>query len=242
MKISSVQIAALIMFHCMHSIETMSRRKLGFYIKKRYSRQGNCCDSDQDENELLVHLPLSAFTHGIDRNYPGELIVQYPLSAVRSIQSPDQKCPDELLVQFPLSAFSSSAISDMASLYSRLANGTALPNNWSLSLVQSHMSPSSPLLAVSKLQVTPPLYLCATNTFMLTVSCDTWTLCVGSKFVNKEHCKLLLGFPAALHSVDDVLKIVSSLENSKFCNGNPDNKFNSLSQRHGGLFKDYHGS
>ena len=199
-----------------------------FYNRKRCSRQGN----NQDTNELV---PLNA--PGIADLHPEELVIRWPLSTF-TLQTPGKKSPDELLVHLPLSAFSSSSLPDMTSLYSRLTMCN-VPNGWNVSLVQSC---ESSFLAVSKLQVTPPFNSCATYKLMLTVApCGTWTLCAGSKLANTEHCTLLSGFPTTLCSVDDVLQIVSALENSKFCTGNPDEKFANISQRHRGVFKDYHG-
>lgn len=237
----------------------MSRRKLGLTVRKGYSRKQKSY-ADPGSKELIVHLPLSALpSHAKECSeskiifcsdlHHDQLVVQLPLCALSSHAK--KECSEskmfpsglhnELVVQLPLSAFTSSAVPDMISLYNRLTQYGILPNEWNLSLIRPP-SATSPFLAVNKLQITLPVHCYATHTFMLTVTPGgAWTLCAGSKQVNPEQCKLLSEFPAILSTVIDVVKIVSALECCKFCIGNPDEKFSSLSDRHGGVFKDYHG-
>ena len=168
----------------------MSRRKLGFAVRKRYSRKlPTACHHEQD-------------------------------------------C-DELVVKFPLSAYKSSSVPSTSVLHSRL-NLSPVPGEWTSSLIL----PSPAYLAIYKLQILPP-FTSAEYTFMLTVAPDfTWTLCIGRRKVDIEQCQVLRGAHIKLCSVDAIISVLSTLEASKLCEGNPDNKFAELVSHHNGTFKD----
>ena len=146
----------------------------------------------------------------------------------------------ELIVKVPISAYCNGALDDTNLLYNRLHHSGMLPKEWNLTLVSSTTS-VVPFLALYKLHVTPPLF-CVDYSYMLSVAPDgSWTLCVGRTLINQEHCQLLMEAPTKLSSLSNVLSIISSVEGSKYCIGNADEKFRDISDHHGGVFKDQSG-
>ena len=61
-------------------------------------------------------------------------------------------------------------------------------------------------------------------------------LYVGRTVVNQKHCQLLMEAPTK--SLSDVLSVISSVEGSKHCVGNADEKFRDNSDCHGKVFTD----
>lgn len=150
--------------------------------------------------------------------------------------------PDELPVRLPLDTYCSHALPDTSSLANRLSQSGKLPQEWTLTSIHSTTS-LSPTLTLYILEIKSPLFCCADYSFMLTISPDgTWTLCVGRTRVYQEHCDLLKATPTKLCSVDDVIGLVLSLSGSKWCIGNPDEKFMDLIDRHEGNFRDQTGT
>lgn len=206
---------------------------MGLHVGKRYSRR-RVLPLPPNSEMKKEHSRSKIVSSECD----DELVVRLPLFASSLSVLPDVT---SFIVQLPLSSFSSAVLPDATSLYNRLTKHFSLPNGWNLSLIRS-VSSTSPFLVVNKLQVTPPDYCCASQLFMLTIAPDsTWTVCVGSKQVNTDQCNLFSRFSSKLHTAG-VVEIVSALEDSKFCVGNPDKKFTHLSERHGGVFMDYHGN
>ena len=62
-----------------------------------------------------------------------------------------------------------------------------------------------------------------------------WTLRVGKRIVSVSETS------DRLDSVESVTKVLSLVEASKICAGNPDSKFSCLSQWNRGIFSDHHG-
>ena len=147
----------------------------------------------------------------------------------------------ELIVKLPISAYTSQPLHSNAILHSRLEQQDCLPEMWNMSLVYSPTS-SAPYLSLYKLQVLPPLY-CCTSTFMITIAPDaSWTLCVGKSMITRaERCDVLRTCPEKLCSMDDVVGLVSCLEGSKLCEGNPDEKFKNVLCHRGGMIMDQTG-
>lgn len=58
---------------------------------------------------------------------------------------------------------------------------------------------------------------------MLTISSDfSWTLCVLNKEVNVGQLQLFRGVSSNLQSTEAIIRVVTLLDDSKFCVGNPD--------------------
>jgi hypothetical protein len=79
--------------------------------------------------------------------------------------------------------------------------------------------------------------------FMLNLLPDaSWTLLVGQKKVPVHQLQLFQGLPFSLSSADDVISIAKFItDNTKFCVGNPDEKFNDLVSLRKGKFMDCRG-
>ena len=198
----------------------MGKRKLRFNARKNNER------NKYMERELLVSIPLSLVT------LPCELVVSLPLSAYTpSDASTLHSSPCELVVSLPLSAYTSSILPDASTLHSRLILSQQLPLGWTASSVGSSSASHSASLALYKLQISPSLPS-VDYSFMLTVAPDcNWTLCLGRKQISKDQCQLLVGFKEKLCTVAALVQVLSTLDESKCCVGNPDTKFLQLAAR-----------
>ena len=167
-----------------------------------------------------------------------KIMVSVPLEVV-SVNTNDAE-ESELIVSLPLSAYTSATLPDATVLHSRVSRSNALPAGWTLACLPASTSYLA-TFALCKLQIFPPL--CSAHaTFMLTVSPScAWTLCVGQSQIDQQQCRLLGGIAAKLCSVDEVVKLLSALDDSKHCVGNPDTKFIELVPRQKGVFKDQSG-
>ena len=171
------------------------------------------------------------------RKFSG-LTVSIPLEHVcASTNDADQS---ELIISLLLSAYMSATLPDATVLHSRLSRVSALPAGWTLACLPASTSHLA-TFAICKLQIFPPL--CSAHvTFMLTVTPDcTWTLCVGQSPINQQQCRFLNGIAAKLCSVNEVVKLLSALDDSKHCVGNPETKFMQLVPRQKGIFRDQSG-
>jgi hypothetical protein len=165
-----------------------------------------------------------------------ELLVSILLSLVTLIIN---SC--ELVVSLPVSAYTSSILPDASTLHSRLILSQQLPLGWTASSVGSSSASHSASLALYKLQISPSLPS-VDYSFMLTVAPDcNWTLCLGRKQISKDQCQLLVGFKEKLCTVAELVQVLSTLDESKCCVGNPDTKFLQLAAHHKGTFRDKSG-
>ena len=129
-----------------------------------------------------------------------------------------------LIVRVLLSAYTSTMVSDAAVLHTKLQN--VLPSTWCMSFLPG-VSPVQSTLALYKLMAVPQS-LTADVMFMLSIAHDcSWTL---SAAVNVEHCRRLSGVPSRFSCADEleVSKLLSALDGSSLCIGNPDVKFMGL--------------
>jgi hypothetical protein len=68
---------------------------------------------------------------------------------------------------------------------------------------------------------------------IITITPDfVWSMSIGSTQLCKDQCHLLKNFPPKLNNVTVVLKMLSCLDNSTLCKGNPDKKFEEILQRY----------
>ena len=140
----------------------------------------------------------------------------------------------ELIVNLPLSAYTSATLPDVTVLHSRISRSNALPAGWNLACLPASTSYLA-TFALCKLKIFPPL--CSSHaTFMLTVSPScAWTLCIGQSQIDQQQCRLLGGITAKLCSVDEVVKLLLTLDDSKHCVENPDTKFMQLGSLQGSV-------
>ena len=59
--------------------------------------------------------------------------------------------------------------------------------------------------------------------------------------LDPQQCQLVAGIADRLHSADEFVKLMSTLDTSTFCVGNPDAKFEQMVDRHKGSFKEQSG-
>ena len=74
-------------------------------------------------------------------------------------------------------------------------------------------------------------------TILVSSDC-TWSLTIDSKEFKVSNCYVLATFLPKLDSVDAIKCLLSCLDNSKICIGNPDDKFKITRDQHQGIFKD----
>ena len=79
--------------------------------------------------------------------------------------------------------------------------------------------------------------------FLLTISSSyTWVFCIGQKHVNISQCQVLNHISDKLRSTGDVLRVITVLDSSSLCVGNPDTKFSQLIEHYKHGFKDASGN
>ena len=148
---------------------------------------------------------------------------------------------EELIVRLPVASYVSSVVEDTDSLNTRLCK-YKLPAEWILNSKPALPLQSGTYLALYKLSIVTHSapHFSADYSFMLTIAPDfSWSLCLGRNSVSIERCTLLQGLCNKLDRVDAVLSALSTLEQSRFCVGNPDSKFTEL--LHKGYFKEHSG-
>ncbi len=147
--------------------------------------------------------------------------------------------PPHLMVQLPISAYTSATAPDPTILRSRLGKSNLLPSGWTVAEEGSQPMPGvCPPLVLYRLQV---LQVLAAPCVPFTLSVDgqfTWTLRLGTSGINSESCHLLRGYALTLSIVDEVVQLLSRIEESAFCVGNADARFTELVDSHKGTFKD----
>ena len=192
----------------------MGKRKLQFDVRKNY-------ELNRKIKSLKIAIPFNLVTVHRDS---------------RCI--PTMADSTGLTVKVPVSAYTSTMVSDAAVLHTKLQN--VLPSTWCMSFLPG-VSPVQSTLALYKL-VAVPQSLTADVMFMLSIAHDcSWTLSAAGKTVNVEHCQRLSGVPSRFSCVDEVSKLLSALDGSSLCIGNPDVKFMGLLNRHNDGFKDQSG-
>jgi len=68
-----------------------------------------------------------------------------------------------------------------------------------------------------------------------------WTLTAFGKRIEKDECSLISALPSKLSSVNNVLDLVTLIEEAKVCVGNPDKQFLCLTEKHSRVFLDLSG-
>ena len=147
-----------------------------------------------------------------------------------------------LTISLPLSLYKSLPTTSPITLFTRLRSTGSLGNGW----MTTDQPIDDPALSVSQSCVLYKMSLHRSLPFVLftlTVNNDsTWTLMVCESQVKIEQSSLFSEVPHYLRSVDDVVGLLSMLNQSKFCIGNKDTKFLELATANGGVFKDKRGN
>ena len=216
-------------------------RKFRLHVKKRQYRQKS--------KELIVRIPLIALRsqgqsqslvirprNMLDGEQPlADSIVSLPLSATplppfsRCIASiPGQN--SELTVSLPLSYFSSLPLASLSELHSRLLHLQAVPGDW--------CDTSSGSESMTLCRIVGP-QAAALPKIDFTVIIDkslAWKLFFFDQRLEADRCPVFVNIPPIVTSPTDVVKLLSAIDSSAVCIGNPDEKFLPLVKRHQGHF------
>ena len=125
---------------------------------------------------------------------------------------PDLSIPLQLAVSLPHAVYLPSSVASASIHLSRLRS-TYIAKI-------SEMQLTSPPLMLCKMQRPPPHSI---PTSLFTIAFDeecTWTVMVQGNHVSVASCRRLVEFEPSLRSVDGVLGLLLSLDQSKFCIGN----------------------
>ena len=118
-------------------------------------------------------------------------------------------------VSLPISVYLEGTVSKVADLSLRLLSGHCIPPTWTVARQF-------------------PLLLCKLNTHDTTASLSIslsvqhnfcWTITVRSQVLTSVICPLLIGVPDKVVSASAVCKLLSTIDGSKHCPGNPEPRF-----------------
>lgn len=124
-----------------------------------------------------------------------------------------------LSVLLPLSAFTTSDAPSIQCLLDRLLR-VGLPPHW----VDTTDNSPTHQLTLCKLQQQPVHPVCVM--FTLTVSeAFQWSLSFAQQNIDGIRNGVLAGFPVSLRTVDFILQLLSTLDASDICIGNPEQRF-----------------
>ena len=141
-----------------------------------------------------------------------------------------------VVVGLPLSIYTSSTVQTIETLHARLHKSSEC-NGWILTCISGEAEDSI-CLALSIHPQIPLLskYSC------LQLSLNLTGILMYIDRVNPLQCPLLAEVPSQLNSVNSVVHLLSLLDNSKICQGNPDTKFLDITQHHKRNFFDKSGT
>ncbi len=145
----------------------------------------------------------------------------------------------DLHVSIPLSACLNVPVTGLTCLKRHL-HGHSLPSGWT---EHSHSTTDeASTLVFTKLAINLPL-LSASATFVVRVDEDLrWTLSCHGTLVEVEQCKVLDTVQRQLCSAGAVIDLLSTLQASTICRGNPVVDFQQLVDAKGGEFQDSTGT
>ena len=133
----------------------------------------------------------------------------------------------ELIVHIPRSVYASATAPNLHTLYLRVTS--ILPKEWTAAYVES-----SSTLTLTK------AYSSAGTLLVVSVTPDyLWSIRIGMNQLQERY--LLKSCPTNLSSIGAVMELVACVDDSQFCIGNPDEKFDRIRERHKGNFKDRSG-
>ena len=175
------------------------------------------------------------------KNYERKRYVKHKLPVVPEadegevVQDVSPVLQEVLKVSIPLSLYREAVAPDISTLHSRLQHSGVLPAPWICSMV------SGTTLVLNKFGISSP-HTSAEVIFLLTISSNfAWVLCVRQKQVNIRQCQVLSHISDKLCCTGDMLRVMTVLDNSTLCVGNPDNKFDYLIEHYKRGFTDASG-
>ena len=157
-------------------------------------------------------------------------------SQMDPVQQPSPQ--SSLSVSFPVTAFTAAPVTTVSKLHSRLTATSVLPQSW-VDMTGSTMEVEG--LLFCRLQCQPPLFH-AEVAYNIQIDLHLkWTLTAFGKHIEKDECSLISALPSKLSSVNNVLDLITLIEEAKVCVGNPDKQFLCLTENHAGVFLDQSG-
>ena len=156
-----------------------------------------------------------------------KLIVSIPLKLIE---------PPPLLVTLPIAAYSTSKVSNLTILRSRLE--TFLSPGWVIADENTSVCPttSSSALFLYKL-----LSFTTGVVYLLSINSDfSWELKAGDSFISQD-IEVLRNCSLFVSSVNLVIQLLNQIDHATFCVGNVDSKFSKLVAIHKECFKDVSG-
>lgn len=188
-------------------------RKLKFHQPKNYERRKT---HKRKELSFVISIRLKD-------------VRVLPLSIPRQlIQTP------QLTLSLPISAFVTAPVTDLYHLNTRLSM-QSLPDGWI-----RHMNASHNGLIFSSLSI-DSFALLPITTFIVKIDCDLkWSLSYNGIKVKNQQLSSFSG-SQQIKCLNDVLLLLTSIQASRICCGNPVEEFKQLLDDRGGELKDSEG-
>lgn len=186
-------------------------RKVRFYQPKKYERKKYAVRC------LPVSIPLggSVMLHRI--SIPLGLVSVPPL-----------------LVSLPLAIYRTACVTQVSQLQARLTK-VSLPPNW-VELRQQEMSSRLTTMTLVNFR---PQTIFTTASFVVNIHEHlTWTLQCYNSPIETDQCQAIANVPQKLLCVSDVVDLLTTVQSSTLCCGNPAEEFRGLVELHDGTFKD----
>ena len=203
-------------------------RKLRLYTRKHRYR------SQSVQETLVVSIPLTVVSLPVSlQPLTGSTQGRLSLPCTPPAQqSPDGGQPIELAVSLPLSFFLALPLASLSQLHSRLVQLGVLPSGW------SYTSSGAERVTICRI-VHPPHMAAALPRINFTLAIEAswmWKLYFYDQRLEVDCCPTLQSTPPTVKSPADVVNLVSVIESSQVCVGNPDERFLPLVKRHQGLW------
>ncbi len=168
---------------------------------------------------------------------PLSLISAPPLASVSTLPPTQLKPADteqvvELVVSLPISFFSALTPADLGELHSRLIRLRALPSGW------CDTTAGTEQITFCRIVRSLAAALPRVDVTLVVEANLAWKVYFHDQRLEVDHCPTLAGMPPTVRSPADVANLLSVVDNSQVCIGNPDEKFLPIVQRHQGQLLD----
>ena len=164
------------------------------------------------------------------KKWPTPLLVSIPLESIK---------PPSLVVSLPVSAYTSSEVGNPSLLQSRPERSCLLPSGWRFGDEHTSALQLSSLSLI--LHKVPVFGASAGIVYTLVITQNLmWELRLGESIIS-QGIELLRDFSPAIATVNQVLELLTCLDEAGVCAGNDDSKFLELAATHKGSFKDASG-
>ena len=188
-------------------------RKFRLYVRKRQYRRS--------QETLVVSIPLSDVSTRCTQQHHS------PESMQESIGCTQQ--PLKLIVSLPVSHFSALPLTSLSELHTRMVQLMLLPSGW------IDITSGADQLSLCHI-VRPPAAGLPTVNFTLVIDTNlSWKLYFFKQRVEIDRCPTFATTSTTMKSPTDIMNVLSVIETSQVCVGNPDEKFLPLLKHRQGL-------